>query len=74
MRLDHLAIVADRLEPGVAWAEERLRVALRPGGRHARFGTHNRLLGLGPDCYLEVITPDPEAARDILKLIREARD
>ena len=38
------------------------RFLFGPGGRHARFGTHNRLLGLGPDLYLEVIAPDPDAA------------
>ena len=29
------------------------------GGVHEGAGTHNMLLGLGPDCYLEVIAPDP---------------
>ena len=61
LTLDHIAIGAADLETGVAWAEARLGLPLRPGGRHARFGTHNRLLGLG-DIYIEVIAPDPDAA------------
>lgn len=61
MQLDHLAICAADLETGVAWAEERLGVAFGPAGRHARFGTHNRLLGLGEGLYLEVIAPESGA-------------
>ena len=61
MELDHLAITCASLPEGAAWAEERLGAPLEPGGRHAHFGTHNRLLSLGPGLYLEVIAPDPEA-------------
>lgn len=61
LRFDHIAIAAARLEDGVAWLEERLGVPLAPGGRHPAMGTHNRLLSLGPDLYLEVIAIDPEA-------------
>src|SRR5262249_18448873 len=38
-----------------------LGVPLSPGGRHARMGTHNRLVRLGPTSYLELIAIDPEA-------------
>ena len=61
LTLDHLAVGAETLEDGVAWVEERLRVRLLPGGQHAHYGTHNRLLGLAPGLYLEVITKDPDA-------------
>ncbi|ROT96338.1 VOC family protein [Histidinibacterium lentulum] len=58
MRLDHLAVAASDLSEGVAVVEEALGVTLDAGGQHVRFGTHNRLLGLG-DIYLEVIAPEP---------------
>ena len=62
MQLDHLAVTCASLEEGAAWAEARLGVPLEPGGRHDRFGTHNRLLSLGPGLYFEVIAPEPGTA------------
>ena len=64
MRLDHLAIAAETLEEGVAWAEAKLSVALLAGGKHQRYGTHNQLLGLADGLYLEVISVDPGAPSD----------
>jgi len=61
MRFDHIAIAAETLEEGVAWAEDRLGVAMVAGGKHERFGTHNQLLGLADGLYLEVIAVDPDA-------------
>lgn len=60
--LDHLAVGCTTLAEGVAWVEETLGVALGAGGQHAHYGTHNRLIGLAPDLYLEVIAKDPDAA------------
>ena len=37
--VDHLAIAAETLEAGVAWAEERLCVDLDQGGQHPDMGT-----------------------------------
>lgn len=59
--LDHLVVAAADLDEGVRWVEERLGVAMDAGGRHEVFGTHNCVLSLGPDCYLEVIAVDPQA-------------
>lgn len=61
LTLDHIAIGCTDLDAGVATIEAALGVSLAPGGQHVAFGTHNRLLGLGPELYLEVIAKDPTA-------------
>lgn len=58
--IDHIVIGARSLEEGRAYIEAQLGVSPAPGGRHEGIGTHNLLLGFGPDCYLEVIAPDPD--------------
>lgn len=58
---DHLVLATGDLDRGAAWLEQHLGVALSPGGQHARMGTHNRLLSLGPGFYLELIAVDPRA-------------
>jgi hypothetical protein len=60
--VDHLVVACEALEAGAAALEQALGVSLAPGGRHDAFGTHNRLLSLGPETYLELIAIDPEAA------------
>jgi hypothetical protein len=60
--LDHLVIAARTLGEGAAYVRERLGVECAPGGKHPAMGTHNMLLSLGPEAYLEVIAVDPEAA------------
>lgn len=61
--LDHLAISCQSLDEGTAAVEAALGMPLAPGGQHAHMATHNRLLSLGPDLYLEVIAPDPSQPR-----------
>lgn len=64
LTLDHLAVACCDLAEGTAWVEAQLGVRMQPGGKHLRYGTHNTLLGLGDDLYLEVIAKDPDAAPD----------
>ncbi|MBY0612012.1 MAG: VOC family protein [Beijerinckiaceae bacterium] len=63
IRLDHLVIPAPSLEDGVAYVKEALGVDVPAGGKHPTMGTHNHVLRLGPDVYLEVIAVDPDAPR-----------
>jgi hypothetical protein len=51
--------VAPDLDSGCAHVEALLGVPTQPGGQHLGLGTHNRLIGLGPTSYLEVVSPDP---------------
>ncbi len=60
LTLDHIAIATETLADGVAATEVALGVPLAAGGVHKEMGTHNRLLSLGPEEYLEVITIDPD--------------
>ncbi len=59
---DHIVIGTADLARGKIWIEKFLGVSLSDIGSHTRMGTHNRLLSLGPDCYLELIAIDPAAA------------
>ncbi|VVE68096.1 glyoxalase [Pandoraea captiosa] len=64
LKLDHLVVAAQTLEAGEAHVIEQLGltdVVPQRGGKHARMGTHNSLLGLWGDAYLEIIAIDPEA-------------
>ncbi len=60
-KLDHLVIGAADLDTGREYLEDLLGVKTEAGGRHDTIGTHNRLLRLGDDQYLELIAIDPDA-------------
>ena len=65
--MDHLVFAAPDLDEGVRHIETHLGVATSPGGRHAGHGTKNRLVGLGPKSYMEVVGVDldqPEPNRE----------
>jgi hypothetical protein len=57
-QLDHLVLGCADLARGSVWLEKFLGVKLGDVGTHAKMGTQNRLLSLGPDCYLELIAVD----------------
>ncbi len=61
LTLDHITVIAGSLDEGVAGVEATLGVSIPAGGAHREMGTHNHLLRLGPDLFLEVIAIDPAA-------------
>lgn len=63
MKLDHIAISGESLLAASSYVEQSLGITLQSGGKHAKFGTHNKLLGLAGGIYLEVIAIDPRAPK-----------
>lgn len=61
--IDHLVYAVSDLRQGMKHMEDLFGVAPSPGGHHPDFGTHNALLGLGPETYLEIIAIDPSLSR-----------
>jgi hypothetical protein len=60
---DHFALACQDLTEGVAFVESLTGVRAAPGGPHPGVGTHNALLSLGADVYLEIIAIDPNQAQ-----------
>ena len=59
-QLDHLVVGAASIEQGVAYIKEQLGVDIPKGGEHPLMGTHNHLMQLGNDVFLEVIAINPD--------------
>lgn len=59
--IDHITVTAPTLEAGAAFVRQAIGVEPQPGGEHPRMGTHNLLLRLGDDLFLEVIATNPAA-------------
>jgi hypothetical protein len=57
----HIVLSAATLDDGVAHVAALLGTTFSDIGHHPYMGTHNRLVGLGPGLYLEVIAIDPAA-------------
>jgi hypothetical protein len=58
-RIDHLVYATPDLARGASEIEALTGVRASPGGQHLAWATHNCLLALGADIYLEIIAPDP---------------
>ena len=59
--IDHIVIGTGNLISGTKILETKLNVNFSPGGEHQIMGTHNNLLKLQSDIYLEVIANNPNA-------------
>ena len=60
-QLDHIVIAADSLHQGAEYLQAKLGVEVPKGGVHQTMGTHNLVMQLANDAYLEVIAIDPAA-------------
>ena len=59
MGIDHIIYGATDLDGAVADLERLVGVRAAGGGQHPGQGTHNMLLALGPETYLEIVAADP---------------
>ncbi len=59
LEFDHIVFACASLAQGEAYIQSALGVPAQTGGQHIRLGTHNILLSLGPECFLELIAIDP---------------
>lgn len=60
LKLDHLTVIAPTLAEGVAHVRACLDLDVPFGQRHDYMGTHNHLLQLGGEVYLEIVALDPD--------------
>ncbi|WP_136636147.1 VOC family protein [Pseudooceanicola onchidii] len=61
LTLDHIVVAAPSLAEGVAHVRDLTGLDMPKGGEHPHMGTHNHLLRLGSDTFLEVIAVNPDA-------------
>ena len=59
-RIDHIVIGAANLISGTNILETKIGTKFSPGGEHKIMGTHNKLLKLQSDIYLEIIANNPD--------------
>ncbi len=54
-KIDHLVIGANSLSEGVTYIKEQLGVEVPFGGVHEKMATHNHLMRLGNEIFIEII-------------------
>ena len=57
VELDHIILAINDLERGIRDFTERTGVRPQLGGENRGRGTHNALVSLGSQCYLEIVAP-----------------
>ena len=60
-KLDHIVFGAKSLEEGTNFIEKKIDIKLSDVGYHDFMGTHNRVVKVDKDIYLEVIAIDPSS-------------
>ena len=60
-KLDHIVLGANTLQEGTDYVEKKLGLSLSEIGYHHHMGTHNRVIKIGKNIYLEVIAIDPNS-------------
>ena len=60
-KLDHIVLGCNSLQEGTDYVEKKLGLSLSKIGYHHHMGTHNRVIKIGENIYLEVIAIDPKA-------------
>tara|TARA_B100000524_G_scaffold33651_1_gene16561 strand:+ start:392 stop:1042 length:651 start_codon:yes stop_codon:yes gene_type:complete len=59
-KLDHIVLGASTLEEGTEFVEDILQTKLSDIGYHKYMGTHNRVIRISDEVYLEVVAIDPK--------------
>ena len=59
-KLDHIVFGAYTLEEGTEFVENLLKAKLSDIGYHKDMGTHNRVIRISDEVYLEVVAIDPQ--------------
>ena len=60
-KLDHIVLGCNTLQEGTDYVEKKLGLTLSEIGYHLHMGTHNRVIKISENIYLEVIAIDPKA-------------
>ena len=65
--IDHVVVGIDDLQKGMGEIKEMTGVKPAYGGAHPDYGTHNALISLDNNTYLEVLAPNPEVSMNLFR-------